>query len=566
MEKDIKYYIYGAGQNIVTVYAWLSSFVQVEGIIDQDESKRGKNICGTEITSTKTFFERIFQKGRMRIVVSVTQKETLKNIIYNFERRGLIPYADYVLAADLCRFSYSQIPGLVSPVHGISRGYAIKKSCDPKSFLVERDNRIFRVYRNPRAAEEAKKVLQCCENAGLFGKYVVESYIPQDVTDFKDQFLIEHEFINSPISFCYEWSPALYEEYVYYMLDFAKKLTENELGLIDAHGLNATLYKGKFVFFDFGAIKVGRTCGRELYELVETLVLPLILMKVGEMKKAYFYLEDHSILLTLRDIVGYLTMNQQCEINHIYEEITYIDSSEKMALLIDKIKGFCINFGSYDKNSEWWDYQDSEWNKTDNREQWSIKMKNVVEMIGNIEPKRIIDLAGNQGWYGSYFHEQVESVVVTDMDLTALDRLWNRISEKGYSNVLPLKMSICAPSLGRHYDGFVDGVHLKPIRTDACERFKSDLAIALAIVHHLAFREHLVFNEIISVLSMYTTRYLLVEFVDSGDRFITDFIKTDYEWYTKENFEQELKGKYRILVSRESSPSETRTLYLCEKK
>lgn len=66
--------------------------------------------------------------------------------------------------------------------------------------------------------------------------------------------VIEHKFI-SPITYCYEWPPEMYEEYVEFMLDFIISLTKADLRLSDPHGLNATINDGKFVFFGFWSYK-----------------------------------------------------------------------------------------------------------------------------------------------------------------------------------------------------------------------------------------------------------------------------------------------------------------------
>ena len=100
---------------------------------------------------------------------------------------------------------------------------------------------------------------------------------------------------------------------------------------------------------------------------------------------------------------------------------------------------------------------------------------------------------------------------------------------------------------------------------NAYVRFKSDVVIALAIIHHLVFAQQLSFEEIICQLSLFSNKYLIIEFVDQTDRYITDFLKDGFEWYTKENFEAQLKQKYRVLDIKGSTPCETRWIYICEK-
>ena len=44
------------------------------------------------------------------------------------------------------------------------------------------------------------------------------------------------------------------------------------------------------------------------------------------------------------------------------------------------------------------------------------------------------------------------------------------------------------------------------------------------------------------------------------------FKKDEYDWYTKEAFENELKKQCSIVEILNSTPEETRTLYLCNKQ
>ena len=84
----------------------------------------------------------------------------------------------------------------------------------------------------------------------------------------------------------------------------------------------------------------------------------------------------------------------------------------------------------------------------------------------------------------------------------------------------------------------------------------------MAIVHHLAFAQQLSFTEIINQISVFTTKYLIIEFIEQTDQYIWDFRKEGFEWYTKDNFEKELKRKYKILEIKRSTPSESRYIYL----
>ena len=556
----MKYYVYGAGKNLNMVLRKITGFLEVEGIIDKDESKIGKSIDSMKVISAKDFFESKFDNKQYGIIVSVTNPKYQNEIKEEISEKGY----KYISASSFCNFHFEPLPGTVTGVIKVPDGYKARHSCDPNSFLIKDcENKVYRVIKSG-IEESTKHVFEKCKKGGLFGKYVINSNIRTDVPGFENHLLIEHEFLNT-ISFCYEWPPKMYEDYVEFMFNLILALNHAGLCLIDAHGLNATLKDADFIFYDFGAIGEGVIAPRQLIEVIDTLVLPLVLMKKGEMKKAYLYLENHSILLNIQDIKGYLNRTELSELQKIYEKAIWTISKKDAEEVVSALMLFCKEMRTEYKNGDWENYQDSEWEKDNDRKKWSIKMHSVTSMIEKVSPCSIIDIAGNQGWYGAYFREKTDFVIVVDMDSTALDKLWHRVKKNKLLNVFPVYMSICAPSLGRHYDGFVDGSTVKKIRKSAIDRYKSELAIALAIVHHLAFREHLSFEEIIKVIAAYTYKYLVIEFVDQTDEFITYFNKKGYEWYTQSGFEEALESEFKIIETKPSSPKGTRTLYLCEK-
>lgn len=561
----MEYYIYGAGKNINTVLEQTTTPLNVFGVLDNDASKIGMEIGGIKVELADKFIKEKFNKEKHRIIVSVTQPIARREIEEELVKIGLQKGKEFVMAGDICLFSSEQIPGAVTGVVKVPDGYVARKSCDPNSYLVKsKENRLFRIIK-PEGAKKTKNIYARCKENCIFGRYLINSWFPEDITDFENEIVLEHEYIQ-PITYCYEWPPKMYSEYVEFMLNFLTELTKAGLRLSDPHGLNATVHEGKFIFLDFGAIDEGVALPREIIELTNTLIFPLILMRKGQIKRAYLYLEEHELPMGIRDIWGYLTDKEIKRLSETYERLIHAYTKEEVLENLINLKKLIDEFGQKEKNCIWGDYQEDEWKRADDRNLWTTKMKNVETMIKDVKPKSIVDIAGNQGWYGSCCRDIVDRAIVVDMDMDALDRLWNRIKNDDMRNVIPMKMSICAPSLGRHYDGLIDGNTIKPLRECGCKRIKSEMAIALAIVHHLAFREHLSFEEIIRLLMSYTERYLIIEYVEQTDQFINNFIKVGYEWYTKDKFEECLKKYFEILKVERSMPEETRTLYLCEKR
>jgi hypothetical protein len=124
------------------------------------------------------------------------------------------------------------------------------------------------------------------------------------------------------------------------------------------------------------------------------------------------------------------------------------------------------------------------------------------------------------------------------------------------ANVQPLVMNMTNPSpgIGIMNKGF----------PRAFDRFRSDIVLALAIVHHLVFTSQLRFEQIVGTLSELTKSVLLVEFIPKEDIHISPRWTSEREWYSLENFKSELKKYFRSILEMQSDPS-PRVLLLCER-
>ena len=301
-------------------------------------------------------------------------------------------------------------------------------------------------------------------------------------------------------------------------------------------------------------------------EFLNTHIIPLILIYKNQIAKAYLYLKNPGIEYTITDIQGYLNEDELSTMQMLYRSLIQINSAEDICRFVEMVSEFIGSMNRNKLTTRWEGYQNDEWEWSSDPSKWSLKMRNVSEMIERINPDTIVDLAGNMGWYGTYWHKNLKYALIVDYDYNCIDYLWKKICINKMSNVVPIYMSVCVPTLDYYRDDAISGSAVEPWRKSAVDRFRSEVVIALAIVHHLAFAQQLSFAEIIGQFTLFTSRYLIVEFIEQNDQYITNFLKNGFEWYTKENFVRELKKNFKILETRLSTPCETRTIYLCELK
>jgi hypothetical protein len=79
------------------------------------------------------------------------------------------------------------------------------------------------------------------------------------------------------------------------------------------------------------------------------------------------------------------------------------------------------------------------------------------------------------------------------------------------------------------------------------ERFKADIAIALALSHHLILSQKYDLTDIFSNLASYTRKYALIEFMPLG-LWTTGQVPNVPEWYTKEWFKKGFERYFNVLL------------------
>jgi hypothetical protein len=125
--------------------------------------------------------------------------------------------------------------------------------------------------------------------------------------------------------------------------------------------------------------------------------------------------------------------------------------------------------------------------------------------------------------------------------------------------ILPLVMDVTNPSPAA---GWRSVQYLS-----ARDRFRSEGALALALVHHLSITQGQSFDRIVEELSDYCEKWLITEFVPPEDPRAKEILLTcrrDMSWYSLEGFLAALKLKFKTIKTFESYP-DGRVLIFCLK-
>jgi len=167
------------------------------------------------------------------------------------------------------------------------------------------------------------------------------------------------------------------------------------------------------------------------------------------------------------------------------------------------------------------------------------------------------DLGANTGAYSLIAAAAGAHVVSLDMDHLAVERHYRDCVSRGETRILPLVQDLTNPSGGIGWRNAE--------RRSLAERGPADLALALALIHHLAIANNLSLDEIASFLRS-IARTLIIEFVPKDDSQVRRMlaVRPDiFPDYHQGAFEAAFQREFDIL-NRESIGESSRTLYLME--
>jgi len=154
--------------------------------------------------------------------------------------------------------------------------------------------------------------------------------------------------------------------------------------------------------------------------------------------------------------------------------------------------------------------------------------------------KTLTDIGCSSGGFVKYFLEKGYGVIAVESDEYLLDKLYCETRGK---KVFCRKANIDAGSKSNP------------------KLLRSDIVLASSVTHHLA-RQGFTFEQQAELWEAICDRYLIVEFIDRTDIHVCQWKELD-ENYTKENFLNSFKDKWRILDEKSDSPN--RYWYFIEK-
>ena len=450
---------------------------------------------------------------------------------------------------------------------------------DPSGFIFEKEKILYR-----QVNKSFKEHFDFFISSGFYEKLV------------QQQLLIPHETINENltgssewyatlkperiefISYPWEWSFDMLKDAALLTLRLAKEAVASGMVLKDATpyniqwhkaGLNDSVGQGRLIFID--SLSFEKYDPEEPWiayrQFCENFLAPLLLMHYSKnsLQQIMLAYPEGIPLAVAKSLLPWRSKFSLHTYLHIHLHASVAKrksaasaskqkfSKQKFLNLISSLEILISRLRSAEQSTTWSAYYEEASQRNDYLEQ---KKKIIVQWLETMPAiKTAADLGANDGEFSRLLSSKKIQSIAADFDPYCINKLYNQLKAGQGKNIQPLIVDLSNPSPAI-------GVNNEE-RSSFISRLHVELALALALVHHLAIGKNIPL-EMIADLFQRICSTLIIEFVPKEDEKLQLMLankKDIYPGYTAENFEKAF-GKYFRLVKKEAIASSGRTLYL----
>lgn len=410
--------------------------------------------------------------------------------------------------------------------------------------------------------------------SGLYSNLIEQQLlIPHEELDTseKDVYKIicpeQIDFISLPFEWCYaQWRKALLA-----YLEINLQAIEHGMILKDATPYNFYFKGGKVILFDTSSFTFFKEPDywNSYRQFCEEMLGPFALIHYEGLRWGRLTLASQQGLpldFISHNLPAKSWLNLTCLLHlHLHAKAYHKPSKgkdgskgftkEKLIEVFKMIKSTIENWEDYCRYPAYWeDYYD---NDIETPEYLADKENTIKEILKELKPASVLDLGANTGKFSEIACEFADKVIALEFDKDCVDLIERKITETKNEKLFTLlgDLSQTSPDFG-----LLGKEHLSIFN-----RAKSDLVMALALVHHLALTKLIPFELITDLLFEFSSKYVLVEFIEKTDRKVIQLLHKNPHYYpSKQEFEKLIQQKFRI-VKQKTLAMSVRTLYLLEK-
>ena len=444
---------------------------------------------------------------------------------------------------------------------------------DPSGFLFSRDGILYRQINRAYAEDYARLM-----DSGLYEKLVKANLlIPHveagQVSAESDAAFKVIQPERAPfISYPYEWSFSQLKDAALATLSIHKRALKLGMSLKDASAYNIQFVRGKAMLIDtlsFEVYKEGEPW-TAYKQFCQHFLAPLALMahrdvRLSQLLRVYI---DGVPLDLASELLPFKTKLNFGLLTHIHihagSQKRYSDKSveprkggmshQAMIGLIESLEATVKRLTWTPAGTEWGAYYDAT-NYTDAA--FEHKKQLVREWAVEKKPALVWDLGGNTGVFSREAATSGAFTVSFDIDPAAVEQNYQVVKKNKEQSLLPLVLDLTNPSPAIGWD------HTE--RDSFGQRGPADMALALAVIHHLAISNNVPLPQLAQFFAA-RTKWLVIEFVPKSDSQVKRLLssrKDIFPSYTREGFEAAFLERF-IIHKAELVRDSERVLYLME--
>lgn len=444
---------------------------------------------------------------------------------------------------------------------------------DPSGFVFEKEGVLYRQV-NTAFREDFELFL----SSGLYDNLVQRQWLVpherlnENISGLPEYYAtLKPEHINF-VSYPWEWSFDMLKDAALLTLQLAKFSIKHGMMLKDATPYNIQWHNGKLVFID--------TLSFEKYnpaepwiayrQFCESFLAPLLLMHYNRQSlqplllaypegiplavaksllpsKTKWSLHIYLHIHLHAKIAG--NQNKQVRSKNVFSAAKMQNLLTSLELLVKKLKLPL-------QSTNWSDY----YSEAEKRNGYVDKKKIILNSWLNDMPdvKTAADLGANDGEFSKLLSAKNIKTIAADADPYCINRLYAEIKAGSEKKIQPLIIDLSNPSpaVGMNNEE----------RVSFISRLRSDLVIALALIHHLAVGKNIPLEMTAEFFSR-VSPWLIIEFVPKEDEKVQQMLsqkKNIYGNYTPDNFEKAFT-KYFSIQKKALIEGSVRTVYLMKR-
>ncbi len=383
-------------------------------------------------------------------------------------------------------------------------------------------------------------------------------------------------FITNP----YEWSFEQYKHAALHTLQVHKFALSKGFILKDASAYNITFHKGKPIFIDtlsfdfykegepwraykqfithfFGPLVLAKHHGAKVFQMMQTHIdgIPMDLIASMLPSKTKLSPTLYTNIHLLAKAEGKHNKDYKAETKTV--SLSLKAQNNIIDSLFDYIKKLSI-----EETTEWGDY----YTKTNyEKAAFANKAAIIKEWVSEEQPKKLIDVGGNDGTFAREVLPTVPDVLVTDIDPEAVGQNYKLAIKNKEQNMLAFVCDVLQPAPGIGFNNTERDSLITRL-----QNYAPDVTMALALIHHITLSGNVPFVKSAQFFASFS-HTLLIEFPKREDTWVASLLMRKREFIQHFDFYNEAEfeagyGKLFTIEKKIAVAGTERVMYLMKRK